>query len=395
MNTTRILLNVFLGLLLFLCLMVIGPGIVVQTTLLNTGYVESRLYSLDLSQLVKDEASNAINDVADLRQYGYLSGDIADAVIAKQQEIKQALVPVITDTHHYLVSGDSFDLAETFRKDLAGLQSTVAIPIIDSLDLKPVAREVLIELIPPELSGYNIEPYIEAAVPITEIWLKQQLTTLVPQAYNYVFGQSAQPVTIIELSGIIEQVRLAVREQFLSSPPQEAAGFPPSMLAALFDSGWSVLVKSAPVSLRIDLAEALGPPGEFANSLDSADSAIHQARPWMELYQWLYWLVVGTAAVLVALIVAFNMKVAPTGFTLGVVFLLAGAVGLVGSLVGQGIAAAAVNTAAGVPESMAPWLAQTVYDVFRPMLIFSSVLAFAGVALLVIAVLVHRAEESI
>ena len=385
--------NVFLGLLLFLCLMVIGPGIVVQTTLLNTGYIESRLYSLDVSQLVKDEASAAINDVPDLRQYGYLPGDIADAVISKQQAIKQALVPVITDTHHYLVSGSSFDLAETFRKDLAGLQSTVAIPVINGLDLKPVAREVLFELIPPELSGYNIGPYVEAAVPITEGWLKQQLTALVPQAYDYVFGQSAQPIITIELSGIIEQVRVAVREQFLNLPPQEAAGFPRSMLAALFDSGWTVLVKSAPVSLRIDLAEALGPSGDFANSLDAADTAIHQTRPWVELYQWLFWMVVGVAVVLVALIVAFNMKITPIGFTLGVVFLLAGAIGLTGSLVGQGTAASAVNTAQGVPLSIVPWLAQTVYDVFRPMVIFSSVLLFTGVAMLVAAVLVHRAEE--
>jgi hypothetical protein len=378
--------NILLGLLLFFCLLLLGPGVAVQATVLNTGFVEKHLNQLDVDLLVTEEVLPQIDRIPGFSRFDFLSGSIESALLKHQDEIKTRIIGVVTDTHRYLARGGEFDLESSVKSRL--LDPELGKIILADVNLSEMARELLREMVPPALSSFNITPYLEAAVPPMESWLKEKLTALLPGVYDYLFSGGAAPgVVSIPVTDIIERIRLALREAFIKSPPLEAIGIPASALGTTFDTGWEAVRRLLPVAMEIDLTHNLGNPPELTKPFAEAGAALRQARPWVQAYQNGFWLLAGITLLTLVIIVVINLNLVLIAFTTGAAFALSGLLSLPGGLLGLSAARQAVMASPDLPGAVVPWLAQLVTGVFQPLIVFAAVCLAAGAILLAVGII--------
>jgi hypothetical protein len=381
MSAGKVVSNVLLGLLLFLCLLLVGPGVALQATVMNTGFVERQLNSLDVDAIVREQVLPQIDQIPGFSRYSFLSGSIESALLKHEDEIKARVIEVITDSHRYITRGGTFDLESTVKRKL--LDPALGKAILADVDLREMARELLRQMVPSALSSYNITPYLESAVPPMELWLREKLTALLPGVYDYLFyGGPAPGVINIPVSDIIEVIRMALRGAFIKSPPVEALNIPVSALGTTFDLGWEAFRKLLPVAMEIDLTGNLGAPPDLMKPFSGANDTLRSARGLVQGYQNGFWILVAVTLLCIITIVVINLNPVAIGFVLGAVFLLSGAISLAAALLGQGMARSALVNVEGLPASIGPWFTGLVIGVFQPYIIFAVVVVVIGFALL-------------
>ena len=393
MSAGKIASNIILGLLLFLSLLLLGPANAVQSTVLNTAFVEKQLNNLDVDAVVQQEVLTRIDRIPGFDRYASLSEAVKKTLLEHEDEIKSRLLDVVAEAHRYVVEGGQFDLAVAVRSQV--LDPELGKTILADVNLKPLALDLLKQMVPSMLSSYNIGPYLEAAVPTLESWLKGKFIELLPGVYDYLFSGGSPPGNVsMPVSDIIEQIRLVLREAFVQSPPLEALNIPVSALGITFDTGWAALKQYLPHAIEIDLTTNLGAPLEYKSELDEANDAIHQARPWVQRMQAGFWVLLVFTFLLVIAILVINLEFFKiSSLTLGTAAALSGLVGLIGGLVAQSLARQAVLETS-LPSSIEPWLLQLISGLFRPQIIFAIACLATGAILLVAGFVFWRARRS-
>lgn len=373
MSVSKRIINLVLGLLLFLCLLALGPVVTLKVTLLNTAFVTNRLNDLDMTALIRDELP-----IANLPSS--LPDNFEEVLLNHADEIKQTTIQTVAESHRYLVNGESFNLAATIRTNLS--RQELGASIIADLDFKSTAQEIIQTIVPPILSSYNTSPYLETAVPVMEKWLKAQLEELLPAVYDYLLYPNP-PLTVanVPLSDITQEVRLAIKESFLRSPPSEIADMPPVLLAAAFDLGWNSIQSDVPESLAIDFSKAFGSPGGTARVLNETQKVLNEAQLWAKRCQTGFLVLAVTTAVLTIVIAIINRGCAASYFILGLASACAGLISLFGSLLGQN-AIRTLLTGNDFRFALETWILHLTGDIFRPLLIFAAVCVLVGATLL-------------
>jgi uncharacterized membrane protein len=389
MSTPKTVANVFLGVLLFLCLLALGPGIAVQATILNTGFVERNLNSLNIDAVIEEVVLPEVAKFPGFARYGFLPGSIESALLKHKDEIKQAALEVIADAHRYVARGGEFDLAAAVRARL--LDPKLGAAVLADVDLTSVAREIIRQMVPSVLSSYNITPYLDSAVAPLEIWLKARMTEMLPEVYDYLFSDGPSPGFVrIPLGEAMDGIRLALRNAFLGSPPPEARNIPQPLLGGVFDTGWEALKRFLPVAMEIDLTSNIGAPVGVTAALDDINDALHQARPWVQAFQNSFWVLVVLTLVLVIVILVVNMSLVISSLVAGPALALAGLFNLGGGLFAQSAVRGAVAQSADVPAALEPWLLNLASWLFQPLIVFAAVCLIAGVAMLVVGLILRR-----
>jgi hypothetical protein len=391
-NALKTTASIALGFLLFACLLLLGPGIVVKETVLDQSFVRNQLQDLDIGAIIEATADVQIQGIPGVEDYDYLAEDVKAALLAHQSRFKQAMVNVITEAHAYQVDGASFPLTQSLKANIQEAEPDLVASVLNDIDLQPVARQLLLDMVPSTLSGYDVQPYLEAAVPLTENWLKERFTLLLPQIYEYVFSTNynGSPVININLFELTEQVRIAVKEAFLASPPPEVASLPPAALSLAFDAGWLTIEPQIPPSMTIDLAESLGAPGAAGSALEEASVTLRQARHYIELYQAGFAALIAITIAIFASIWAVNLSVGGGSLVTGAVFATFGALSICGGLIARDAVHSAVRGVRDVPASFADWFNNLINGVFQPFISFAVFCLIAGLVLLVISFIFQR-----
>jgi len=389
MSTPKTVANILLGILLFFCLLALGPGVAVQATILNTGYVERNLNSLDIDAVIEEVVLPEVARFPGFARYGFLPGSIESALLKHKDDIKQAVLEVITDAHRYVARGGEFDLAAAVRARL--LDPKLGAAVLADVDLTSVAQEIIRQMVPSVLSSYNITPYLDSAVGPLEIWLKARMTELLPEVYDYLFSGGPDPgVVRIPVGDVMDGIRLALRAAFLGSPPLEASSIPQALLGGVFDTGWEAIRRLLPVAMEIDLTSNIGAPVGLTAALDDIDNALHRARPWVQGFQNSFWVLAGLSLVIVIAIIAINLNFVVISLVLGPALALAGLLNLSGGLFARNALTGAVSQSADVPAALEPWLLRLSSGLFQPLLIFAAVSLIIGLALVVVGLVLRQ-----
>ena len=374
MDRLKLIANLCLGILLFICLLALGPAIALKTTVLSTPFVARTLDGLDMSALACEQAPL-------LGSSPYLPSNAEDTLLAHTDVLKQAVLEVAVETHRYIISGGEFDLTKAVRSGL--FTPELGVSIIADLNLEPTAREIIHEIVPPVIGGYAVAPYLEAPVPAMADWLKLQLTDMLVPAYDYLFSAApAAEIINIGLEDITEEVRLIVKESFLQAPPPEAAGIPPLILSLTFDLGWHTFSQEIPAALELDLSEILGQPGKLAKALSATEETLREVRLWAGRCQTGFIALVAITMILIMAVLLVNRLQPANFFTLGLSLSSAGIIGLIGGLLGQRGGAMGLVNSTTLPAAVESWLLGLVGDVFLPMLIFAAGCIVVGAALI-------------
>lgn len=255
--------------------------------------------------------------------------------------------------------------------NLTILNPDFAISELDKLGGYSTISDKVREQIPAE------EPYVAQLVDETiielEPWLRDQTNTAVYAIYAYLKGDQELNIIIP-----LEQVRTCVKENveqtIFELLPPELGGDSQGQIQAFLSLAYAEIDNRIPE--QIELNETfLGP---------EVTAQFEKARQIVGYIQLGYKLLIGLAVLmisLIALIQWWHMK--PITLYVGMPMAIAGAVSLVGSMVGGTLISGLLH---GMPPEIMPILPQLITDATRPLRIYGIALLITGIGLIVLSI---------
>ncbi len=381
MNSPKIVALIFLGLLLFLSLLLFGFLFSIKMTALDANYVISRLDNLPLAPLIEDmEFDETIEKNTAFVNF------IRNAVIDNEAEIKERTGEMITWVYGYL-NGKSEDLDMALVLKDTVLDPDFSISIVQKADLKPLAKELVVEMmadtdIP---YGLSLDPHIDDISLDLEPWLKEQVTNSIPPIYDYVLGFSQDTSIVIQLDPVKEIIRSILKQDFLNSPPTEFTELPRTELEQKFDEVFNDIASDIWSSIAIDM-ELLESdiPSDIAKSLADVEDASSKSRKYIGIFNIVYILLIALLVLLIVGVILIYHDFKTVSRILGGIFLGYGTVSLIIVSITRAIARAQIKAIDEFPASLQTWIEQSATNSLAPVVLLSIILLIIGITLLVI-----------
>jgi len=252
------------------------------------------------------------------------------------------------------------------------LNPNFVISELDKLDAYSIIADEVRNQVPRE------EPYTAQSVDETltelELWLKEQVATVVNSGYAYLKGEKELNIVIP-----LEQVRTSLKENLAQaireSPPPELEGLPPSQVEVFISQACAEIDSQIPPQIEINEA-LLGP--EIVTQL-------HKAKEIIGYIEIGYKALIGLAAVLILIIALIQWwRVKPVARYIGISFTTAGALSVVGTIVAAHLDFQAIHL--DIPPEIGAKLPQLISDCVYPLQIYSVGVLIVGIGLIVLSV---------
>ncbi len=255
--------------------------------------------------------------------------------------------------------------------NLTILNPDFAISELDKLDGYSIISDKVREQIPAE------EPYLAELVDETiielEPWLRDQTNTAVYAIYAYLQGERELNI-VIPLEQVRTCVKANVEQTILELLPPELGGASQGQIQAFLPLVYAEIDNRIPE--QIELNETfLGP---------EVTAQFQKARQIVGYIQLGYKLSIGLAVLMIlaiALIQWWHMK--PITLYVGIPMAIAGAVSLVGSMVGGTLISGLLHD---MPPEIMPILPQLITDATRPLRIYGIAVLITGIGLIVLSI---------
>ena len=389
MKALKVIALVVLSFCLFMSLAAFGLAFTLNSTLLNKNFVPREVDRLEMGPLLSQTVERATTD---------LPPDVRDAVIRTaiklEPQVKEQFRAANDKIYAYLLGRTaSIDLGRVLKDTVLNKEFIASItsePEVLTLARKSL-RDELADLIP--AGQTQLLTYLDQAMPSLDPWLKQQISLVSGPVVDYLVGDSQRLSLSISLSEMKTILRAAVRTAFMRSPPSQLAGATPAQLEAVFSQYYEVFAAQIPANATVD-PETLGlsPTTSMAESLSDAESGLATARTWIGRFR-LYYLLLIVAILVFALgIVLIHREVKGATRDLGVVLLTYGFLEFTGILLGGYILSNLDFSS--TPAVLQAWLPGLYWDVFRPLVILSAVLAVVGLVMVIFSA-VYRPRTSV
>lgn len=389
MSALKVIAIVLLSLFLALSLTVFSWLFSIKMTALNANYVTSQLDDLPVTALVEEAEFDEV-----IEEYPELGDLIKSSIIENEAELKERTGEIINTVYDYLKGRNpNLDLAATLSDTV--LDPDFSISIVEKADLTPLIKELLNDMMSEvELPyGLSIEPYLDDIALELEPWVKQQAAIAIPPIYDYILGQSQNTNLIISLAPATENLKNALRQDFLESVPPEFAGLSTAELEQEFDEIFDDFADDIRPNIDIDL-ELMGSdiPSDVSGSLADVEEAFEESRRYIGYFNTVYGLLIGFILLLIVGIALVYRQVKGSTRTLGSIFLSYGAINLIAVFIARGIAGSQITQLDDVPLSIRTWLTQFITSSLTPLLVLSIVLLVIGAALLTVSFIYQRRQ---
>ncbi len=391
MKALEAFITALLSLLLFVCLALLGTGITLNTTLLNSKFINANLERLDVTGIVKEIVLPKIEATPELAGHPGTIASIEYTLKTHEPELKAAVKHAINDVYACINGKQEIALEQTLEESV--LKPELAISIFNDLDLMPMIEELAADIIPP-VSTIEITPYTGELVTVLEPWIKQEIGRLIPDVYGYILGREQTPDFSFSLDPVKEDIQDTLKTAFLKSPPPEYAALSQDELSLLFDTGWEKISGRMPETLVIDQNAFPLSDGKLSTAIEEAETALQQARLYTSYFKSGLWLLSGLTALIIAGIILVNWKTLFSGIALGIVFSICGIITLTGSLVAKNTAQTQLALLNDIPIAAKPWVIHISNGLFRPMLTFAAICIAAGIACFLLAFVFQRRSAS-
>ncbi len=385
MKALKVVILAVLSLLLFLCLTVFGIGFTANATLLNRDFLPRELDRLNIAPLLADAVEMGAPDVpANIR-------DAAARAAAKlEPEVKAQFKAANYKVYAYLLGqSNTIDLSQVIKDTV--LSSGLISAIESDGDVLTLVRQTvtneLAKLIP--ASQQQLTTYLDQAMPSLDPWLRQQLDAATGPVVDYLVGNTNTLHTTIALDQMKSILQASARTAFLKSPPSQLAGATQAQLDSLFGQYYSQFAAQIPASITIDPSSlGLGRSSSMAQTLSDAESGLADAKAAISRFRTYFLLLLLGIALLIAAVILVHREVRGPMRDIGIVFLTYGLLESIGALIGEYFLARA--RISGAPEAIQSWLPGVYWDVLRPLLILSIVLAIVGLGMIIVSVVYRR-----
>jgi hypothetical protein len=334
-----------LGLLLFLSLSVFSVAFVLNSTVLNPGFITRQVDRLDISAVARDIAEKEIGDEIPA-ELDFLKEAVYNVIDDKEPWVKeQASQAIDTGYDFFLGKTDRLQILiplDDFKKDLK-----------DSL-WRELNKQLTIWL--RDNTDSELMPYIERNLP----------------AYRQVLPSELSLLSDAQLKSYLETFLHQVRDQIVATGQAPAlTGLLETLVRPYFDEYYDEFTAQIPAELTTaDIP---------ANVMDQ----LRLARKYIGYFRsGFYWLIV-FMVVLAAGIFLIHRNIQDPSRALGTDLALYGALDLAGTLVARSFFPSALEM--DIPASLHQWLTGIFNDVTGIMLGFSIGVLVIGAALIVVS----------
>ncbi len=404
-----------LSFLLVLSLSIFSVLFLLNSTILNPGFITAELDRFEVSSLTEtiiSEQLPAEEFPAEFREA------IVTTVTRLEPVVKEQVNAAIHSTYDYLLGKrDSPELTQTLRDTL--LSSDFVVALIDELDIATLAGDFISEQIAGELSaelseelGFMVEALDDTLVEL-EPWLKEQLIANADPILDYLIGESQSLSIVIPTEPVMEILQDNLKEAFLESPPPGFEDLPQSALEPLIDELFQGLSALLPATFEID-ESLLGTEiqSEFAGAIAEAETSLTQVRQdiamaiaeaeqgleegrqYVGYFQLGYTLFIVFMLLLILGIVLIHRQVKGATRGLGITLLTFGAIELIGVFAARYFAGIQLAQLPPLPDQVQTWLPQLLNSFLAPLQWLSIGLIVGGVALIVVSIIYPKWRQN-
>jgi len=379
-----------LSLILFISLFLFSVASTVKSTLLNPEFLPDQIDRLPVSTIVKDMTDT---DFENLRPE--VKSAINQTVTDMEPQLKQAAGAAIVQIYDYLLGKKpNPELAATLRNTV--LSNSFIDNLIDETPVATIVSNVLLEELNKQEIPAEMQPllnYIPSAFSQNEADLKAQLKQSAPLVIQYLIGQSKSYDVTINLQPEVDYLKTSAKQMLTNNPPAALAGVPSALQGAAVDQyikdNIGVILNEIPATISVDETQVIGQetPVQIAQDLKKAEQQLSDIRSYVHLFQQYYIYLIILIVLLIAGIAAIYHSVRGSTRTLGIIFVIFGAVEMGGVLIGKLIMRTQVFPIADLPVDLSQFLQRFTFSLLSPLQIFSLVVLIIGVGLCVFSFL--------
>lgn len=386
MKALKILGLIVLGFLLVTSLSAFGAALTAGRTVLNPAFLPNQLDRLPVAALMEETLQSSDSG---------LSADMNDTVVrtvkSLEPQIKKQVMAANSQVYAYLLNRQpDIDLHQVLKDTL--LQKEFVVSLLQEADVLSLIRRNLRD----ELAGLipagqqQLVVYLDRAMPSLDPWLKEQVNTAAGPVIDYLLGDTSTLNVTIPLEQMKPTLRSSLKEAFLAAPPPELAGATQEQLETVFDEYYQELAAQIPAATVIDRSSlGLETSPSWAQSFTDAESALAEARTIIGYFRTGFILLAVFILLLIAGIILIYREVKGAARELGIIFLTYGLLEYLILIIGK-FSFNTVANSADLPAALQDWLPGFFAAVFRPLEIFSIVMAVLGLALIVLSVVYRR-----
>ncbi|MBI2836216.1 MAG: hypothetical protein HYX85_00790 [Chloroflexi bacterium] len=383
----------FFGFLLSISLVVFGLVFTINSTVLSPGFVTREISEVNVAALLEQLATQTEAPQGEGPPKELVSA-LTDTVRELEPLLKERLNAVVVSTYDYLLGRKpNPDLTLTLRNTV--LKKDFFLAVVDKLDIAAFARQLLKQQlgsgqVPPEFQKY-VDPALDKVIGGLKPWMKQQIEIAADPLLDYLLGLRDSFRVAINTDTLRTSLLTSIRETVLLSPPPELAALPPAereMILNQFLPGLErALSGMIPPTIELD-EKMLGTEmrARIIQGITEAEGKLIEARQFITYSQTAYKALIAIILVSTAGIILIQRQVRGASRTLGVIFLVYGAIAYAVALVGKNVVRAQlVEAMAEVPPTLQSWVMQLSDRLLAPLATFSLAVLIAGAALLVLS----------
>lgn len=251
---------------------------------------------------------------------------------------------------------------------------------INKLDLPSLAKEIASDYLPQEYK-FAAEA-VDDVVAEIEPWIKEQASIIIHSTYDYALGKNPNLKVSIALEPVKVKVRDKLRTVLMQSPPPELKDLSPATIDQYFSHFYQQIgISQIPSTFEINENML---PLEVKN-------AFQEVRHYARYYQPAYWGLIGIIILFILFIFLLQGNLKGTTRSLGITFLLYGALEFAGLWVIRNYTAPFLKIP-DIPTTLQSWIPQVLNDVLAPLQTFSLGLLGAGIILIGASFFFRREE---
>jgi len=383
LRALRLISILFVSLLLFVCLNGLAAAVTLDRTVLNAGFVISRLENLEMSAMLEEIITSGQNSELPPQ----VREAIAGTAVSMEPQIKTQAGYVVQAIYDYIKgSKDNPDLAEVFKNSLLGEEFLSA--FVESSNIPVLAsgifEEQLKEAAPDDLEvSDNLPEAVVKALQENQESLEAQLKQAAGLTAEYLLGETQQFSIEFDVSGVPNSLRVHLHSSFMNSPPERLQGETAGVIEQEFNRLFAVFVAELPASIEIDQT-AIGEdvPVQVAQSIEEIESGLEEARRLATAFRTVFVVMVLVVLFLAAAIVLIYREPAGATLNLGIVVVLAAVAVLTAGIAGRSIVTQFIVQAGEAPEQVLEWLFQLAHSAFLPFIVTGILYLAAGAVLL-------------
>ncbi|MFC2032983.1 hypothetical protein ACFLUB_00455 [Chloroflexota bacterium] len=284
-----------------------------------------------------------------------------------------------------------FGIAYTLNSTL--LNPDFVVDEVEKLDISSIAGDLLAEQIGenlPEEARFlegTVSTIVSEIISAQEPWIKEQAGAAIHSGYDFLLGKSETLALTISLESLKEDLGASLRESMkpliMASLPPELAKAPQALIDQYVDEFYEQFAGEIPSEIDID--ESFIPPEAMVQ--------IIQARQIIGYFQTGYYGLIGLMILLLLVVVLIGRRLRCIALTLGITFLLYGAIQYAAVFFGKDISLMYLPLHE-VPSAVQTWLLSAVDDFIKPLEVFSLGVLAGGIVLLVVSFFVKPGESA-